>query len=256
MNFLSLISVEFKKIKRSKILILLAASLIILWTPSVLNARLNFHMEDVGISPEHNFMIQGFMGMAWFIYPAVMIVCTVLLWQTERGSRGLLKMLSLPLDPRALCLAKFLVLLALTAVHMILMAAAYYISAAAASWFCDYNFLVKPSLALGLTGKIWLASIPMAAVFWMLSALIRTPVFSIGIGLASLVPSVLILNTRAWFLYPACYPFHVVTEEYGRLGDNFGSSGTDPLPWLAAAAVITIVCLGVSCLCFGRQETR
>ena len=44
MNFLSLISVEFKKIKRSKILILLAASLIILWTPSVLNARLNFHM--------------------------------------------------------------------------------------------------------------------------------------------------------------------------------------------------------------------
>ena len=69
MNFLSLISVEFKKIKRSKILLLLAASLIILWAPSVLNARLNFHMEDVGISPEHNFMIQGFMGMAWFIYP-------------------------------------------------------------------------------------------------------------------------------------------------------------------------------------------
>ena len=44
-----------------------------------------------GITPEHNFLIQSFMGFAWFIYPACMIVCTVLLQQLERGHKGIFK---------------------------------------------------------------------------------------------------------------------------------------------------------------------
>ena len=41
----------------------------------------------------------------------------------------------------------------------------------------------------------------MAAVFWMIANLIQTPVFSVGIGLASIVPSVLMINTKIWFAY-------------------------------------------------------
>ena len=52
------------------------------------------------------------MGMTWFMIPASLVICTVLLTQTERSGKGMLKMLSLPVRP-ALCLAKFTVLVIL-----------------------------------------------------------------------------------------------------------------------------------------------
>ena len=79
MSFLSLIGIEFEKIRRSKILLILTVATIILWLPSIFNANLNFGMQAEGISPENNFLIQGFMGMAWFMFPASMVVSTVLL---------------------------------------------------------------------------------------------------------------------------------------------------------------------------------
>ena len=78
MSFLSLVGVEFKKIKRSKILLILLVAAVVLWIPSVLNAQMNFDMQAEGISPENNFFIQGFMGMSWFMFPASMVVGTVL----------------------------------------------------------------------------------------------------------------------------------------------------------------------------------
>ena len=77
MNFLSLVGVEFKKIKRSKILLILLVATVILWIPSIVNAKMNFDMQAEGISPENNFFIQGFMGMSWFMFPASMVVGTV-----------------------------------------------------------------------------------------------------------------------------------------------------------------------------------
>ena len=44
MSFLSLVGVEFKKIKRSKILLILLVATVILWVPSILNAQMNFDM--------------------------------------------------------------------------------------------------------------------------------------------------------------------------------------------------------------------
>ena len=52
MNFLSLVGVEFKKIKRSKILLILLVATVILWIPSIVNAKMNFDMQAEGISPE------------------------------------------------------------------------------------------------------------------------------------------------------------------------------------------------------------
>ena len=76
MSFPVLVGVEWKKIRRSKILLILGIAAVMLWIPSILNAHLNFGMQAEGISPEHNFFIQGFMGMAWFMFPAAMVVCT------------------------------------------------------------------------------------------------------------------------------------------------------------------------------------
>lgn len=256
MSLVSLVAIEFRKIKRSKILLILLSATIILWIPSVVNAEMNFHMQDVGISPEHNFFIQGFLGMAWFLFPASMVVSTVLLSQTERTNHGLLKMLALPIPAYQLCLGKFFVLLTLAAAQIFMVVGAYYLSAAIASLLQHYPFALSPVYLSKEALLLWLAAIPMLSFFWMLSVCIPTPIFSIELGLASVVPSVLMINTRFWFLYPMSYPFYGIVSEYGRLAEYMDAEPIAFFPWVPTAAAITILCLVVSCLRFGQAERR
>ncbi len=256
MSFLSLVGIEAGKIRRSKILLILTVAAIILWLPSIFNANLNFGMQAEGISPENNFLIQGFMGMAWFMFPASMVVSTVLLNMTERSNKGILKMLSLPIATNGLCLAKFVVLLALAAFQILMTVGIYFVSAGIASQIQDYNFILQPLFVFKEAGLIFVSAIPMLAFFWLLSVCIQTPIFSIGIGLASIVPSVLIINTKAWFAYPVSYPFFVITSEYGKLATNLDTAQVELIPWIPVAIVITILCLSISCLRFGQAERR
>lgn len=256
MNFLSLVSIEFQKIKRSKIFFILFAATVILWIPSILNAHLNFEMQAENISPENNFFIQGFMGMSWFMFPASMVVGTVLLSHTERTNNGILKMLALPVHTAKLSLAKFVVLLTLAAIQILMMTGMYYISAAVCSETQGYNFLLPPVFAAKEICLLFLSAIPMTTFFWMLSVCIQTPIFSICIGLASIVPSVLIINTKIWFVYPMSYQFMVITSEYGKLAANLDTAQLKLIPWIPTAIVITIICLIISCIHFGQAERR
>lgn len=256
MNFFSLIRVELQKIRRCKILPILIAATIILWIPSILNANFNFGMQAEGISPENNFFIQGFLGMAWFLFPATMVVVTVLISQTERTNHGILKMLALPVSTTTLCLAKFFVLVIYSAIAFVLSVGMYYLSAMIASRTQCYDFLLSPLFVFRETASMWVSSIPMLAFFWLLSVCIRTPIFSIGIGLASIVPSVLMINSKAWFAYPMSYPFFVITAEYGELATNLDTAQLELIPWIPVAIAITILCLSISCLRFGQAERR
>lgn len=256
MNFISLLSIEFKKIRRSQILPVLFVASVILWAPSVINADMNFKMQAEGISPENNFLIQGFLGISWFMFPASIIVCTVLINQTERKNNGILKMLAMPISTSKLCLAKFIVLFVLAAAQIFIMTVIYYISAAVASNMQDYNFMLPPLFVLKEAGLLLISAIPMAALFWLLSVCIKTPVFSIGAGLVAIVPSVLIINTKVWFAYPVAYPFYVITSEYGKLSENMDTAEIQLVPWLPVAILITVFCLSVSCLYFGHSERK
>ena len=256
MNFLSLVGIEWNKTRRSKIFLILILATVILWAPSVLNANLNFGMQAEGISPENNFFIQGFMAMAWFLFPATMVVITVMQNQTERSNHGILKMLSLPVGTAKHCMAKFVVLLSFSAVQFLMSAGAYYLSAAIASRTQSYDFFLPPLFVLKEAGVMWASAIPMLAFFWLLAVWIQTPIFSIGIGLTSIVPSVLLINTRIWFLYTMCYPFFVITSEYGKLAANLETAPVRLTPWLPAAGLITVICLSISCFRFGRAERR
>ena len=142
-------------------------------------------MQAEGISPENNFLIQGFMGMAWFMFPASMVVSTVLLNMTERSNKGILKMLSLPIATTQLCLAKFVVLLALAAFQILMTVGMYFVSAGIVSQTQDYNFILQPLFVFKEAGLIFVSAIPMLAFFWLLSVCIQTPIFSIGIGSVS-----------------------------------------------------------------------
>ena len=174
MSFSSLIGVELTKIRRSKIFLILLAPVLMMWLPSVINSDMIFDVRGVPITPENNFFIQGFMGMVWFMIPASLVICTVLLNQTERTNKGILKMLSLPISTVKMCLAKFTVLIMLAAVQMVMAIGAYYASAAIATGMQDYNFVLDPLYVCKNVLCIYIAAIPMAAVYWAISTLIRT----------------------------------------------------------------------------------
>lgn len=256
MSFLSLMGVEFKKIRRSKIFWILLIPVIMMWVPSIINADMNFDLRGIPITPENNFFIQGFMGMVWFMIPASLVICTVLISQTERSNRGILKMLSLPIPAAKLCFAKFTVLLMLMAVQMVMSIGAYSICAAIVTRMQDYNFILEPLYVCKTVCGIYAAAIPMAAVYWAISVLIRSPIFSVGIGLASIVPSVLMINTKIWFAYPMSYPFYLLMVAYGRAAQGVYETQIAWLPWLPAAVVITILALAVSCARYGAAERR
>ena len=64
----------------------------------------------------------------------------------------------------------------------------------------------------------------------------------------------LIINTKAWVLYPVSYPFFVITAEYGKLAEHLTTAQVKLFPWIPAALAITAICLLISCLRFGRSE--
>lgn len=255
MNFFSLIQIELQKIRRSKILLIMIVATVISWIPSILNADLNFGMQTEEISPGNNFFIQGFMAMTWFMFPAIMVVVTVLMIQTERINHGILKMLALPINMAEMCLAKFSVLIIYSVFSFVLSIGMYYISAAISSHTQNYDFILPPLFVFREAAAMWASSVPMLAFFWLLAVCIRTTVFSIGIGLCSIVPSVLMINTKVWFAYPMCYPFFVITAKYGELAANLSTSHIKLIPWLPTAFIITAICLIISCLSFGRAES-
>lgn len=258
MSFLSLVGVELKKLKRSKIIVLLMVATVILWLPAIFNAQMSLDMESVGITPEHNFLIQGFLGLAWFIYPASMVVGTVLLSQTERSNRGILKMLSLPINTAKLCMAKFVVLLMLAATQVLMAVGMYFISATIVTQIQNYHFTLSPLFVLKEAGMLYVSSIPMIAFFWLLSVCVQTPIFAIGTGLIFIIPSILMINTKIWYAYPMCYPFFIMSSEYSKLATklSLSISQVDVIPWIPVATTITILSLGVSCICFGQAERR
>ena len=256
MNFFSFVGVELKKIRRSKILLILLIPVTIMWIPSIVNSHMIFDTRGINISPENNFLIQGFMGMAWFMIPASLVICTVLLIQTERSHKGILKMLSMPVNTAKLCLAKFAVLILLAFAQMVMTIGAYYISAAAASHILNYPFALEPLYVCRVALSLYAGAIPMAAVFWMIANLIQTPVFSVGIGLASIVPSVLVINTKIWFAYPMSYSFYLLMVEYGRCAQGVYETRIAWIPWLPTAVFITVAALGIACARFGASERR
>lgn len=254
MSFLKLIGTECRKLKRSKIFWILLIPTIIVWIPSVLNADTAFQ-SATGAAPTDEFFIQGFMGMVWFMFPACMVVCTVLIHQTELSNNGILKMLALPVQPAALSVAKFIILTVLGALQVLLTDIVYYAAAAIASHSQDYDLILSPIFVLKESALTFLTLIPMLTVFWLISTLIKTPIFSIGLGLASIVPSVLMINTKIWFCYPMCYPFYLLMETQSRLS---GSTDTtiDLIPFLPVAVLITALCLGISIVYYGKAERR
>lgn len=254
MNLLKYIQVEFCKIRRSKIMWILVVPVLMMWGVSVMNADINFrgYILDSGISPEHNFFIQSVLGFAGFMFPSSMVVITVMMTQTELKNNGILKMMALPVNRVKLCAAKFIVFVCLAGMQVAMLFAGAFPSIVLASKMQGYDFGIDPLIICRMGVWVFLASVPMMAVYWMLSIVIRNPVFSIGFGLATVIPAVLMINTKVWFAYPMCYPMMLATMEMGRLSGSLDTTAVPMASWAGISLGVTVLALGISCFAFGR----
>ena len=256
MNLIRLMKIEIRKLKRSKIGLILLIPVLLVWISGIMNADMNFEMQAEGISPENNFFIQSFLGYVWFILPSSLVVITVLMTQTERGNNGILKMLSLPVSGAALCLSKFCTILLVMGMEVAFITAGYFPAAWIASRKWEYDFLIEPGYVLQIAALLFLISIPMAAIYWMLAILFHNTVAAVGVGLATVVPIVLAINTKAWFAYPMCYPMMLITSKMHELATNMGTFSIRLIPWIPIAIAATLAALTLSCTLFGRAERR
>ena len=198
MSFLSLAGVELKKARRSGILWILVIPVFLIWLTAVINADINFTIGNEGISPENNFFIQSFMGYAWFMFPASIVISTVMLVQTERKNKGILKMLALPVSAARLCLVKFSILLLLAAVQIFFMTLAYFPSAAIASRIQDYNFMLPVMDILRERGSFTFPPFPWPRFSGCLLSVFRLPFFP-----------------WVWEWHLLCRPSFLLTQKYG-----------------------------------------
>ena len=53
-----------------------------------------------------------------------------------------------------------------------------------------------------------------------------------------------------------CYPFYVMTAEYGKLASRLSTWEVDLVPWIPVAVLMTLLFLAIACFFFGRAERR
>ena len=254
MRFIKCVEVELCKIRRSKIVWILVIPVLMMWGVSVMNADVNFrdYILAGGISPEDNFFIQSVLGFTWFMFPSSMVVITVMMTQTELKNNGILKMMALPVSRVKLCSAKFLVFVCLAGIQVVMLFAGAFPSILLASRMQGYDFGIDPLVICRMGVWVFLVSVPMMAVYWMISIVIRNPVFSIGFGLATVIPAVLMINTKVWFAYPMCYPMMLATMEMGRLSGSLDTQAVPMSSWIGISCGVTVLALGISFFAFGR----
>lgn len=248
------VRMELKKIKHSNISFLLCIPILLVWGMAIMNASMNFEMSAEGISPQHNFYIQSFLSFVWFMLPASFVVITVMLNQIECANNGIQKMLSLPLSTSKLCVSKCIVMLLLLFMEMLLMLLGYIVSTYIVSKSYDYPFLLNLYEVAKAIGILYLLSLPMAAVYWMISLCFHQPIVSVGIGLASIIPILIFVNLPTWYVYPMCYPMIFLISQQHQFAMHLGSFSVDWLSALPFMLLITVACFLISLHLFGRKE--
>lgn len=254
MNFISLINIELKKIKRSKIIFILLISVGMIMISMISSAKINLKSE--GINPGYNMFIQSALSLTVFMLPLSFAVITVLLSQTERKNRGIIKMLTLPVSPEKIALAKFCTVIFIMAGEIALFLILYIPSQILASNRAGINLSIPTGYILNWGLRIFAASIPMASFFFMISICINNAAASLGLQFLFTVPIILAANTKYWFVYAADYPAKLIMQEQGRFMENTRFNIPDLNLWILSAVLITILTILISAVCFSKTETK
>ena len=254
MNFFGLLKIEFKKVKRSKIVPLLFIAPLLVVISGVANLSRYF-------SPEYTnawsaMFIQSALVYAYYLLPFSMIVVCVMIAGRETQHNGILKMLALPVSRYALSLAKFGVLMFYLFMEMVVFLVVFLITGIAATHMAGITESLPLLYLVKWCAGLFLTMLPCIAAMWAITVLFEKPLLSVGLNLFLVIPGILIANTPLWIAYPYCYSGYLVSCSLHDFTAEGTSTAFSVFPFLPCAIVVFISALLLAIKEFGKKEMR
>lgn len=254
MGFLHLISIEYKKVRRSKIVPLIFIAPLLVVASGV--ASLSRYFTPEYTNAWSAMFIQSALVYAYYLLPLSMLVVCVMLAGRESQNNGLLKMLALPVDRRALSLAKFFVLTGYLFLEMVVFVLVFVLAGTVAAAIGGVEESLPLLYLLKWCAGLFLTMLPSLAAMWLLTVVFEKPLFSVGLNLLLILPGILAANTKFWFVYPYCYSGYLVSCSLHDFTAASGGTAFAPFPFLPCAAAVFCVLLMLAVTQFGRKEMR
>lgn len=126
MNFKEMILVEFKKLKRAKLLLLVLIPPLLVVISGVSSISQYFSSESSNVWSA--MFVQSALLFGYYLLTLSMMVVCVMIAGRERKNNGILKMLALPISRRKLAMAKFMVLLSYLLLELMIFFLAFVIA--------------------------------------------------------------------------------------------------------------------------------
>lgn len=255
MSFFELLKIEFMKVKRSKIVPLIFIAPLLVVASGIANLSQYFTPEYTNAWSA--MFIQSALVYAYYLLPFSMIVVCVMIAGRETGNNGILKMLALPINRYSLSIAKFCVLVFYLFMEMIVFFAVFVIAGTVATNSMGVTetmpvlYLIKWCIGLFLT------MLPCVATMWAITVLFDKPLFSVGLNMLLVIPSVLIANTPVWIAYPYCYSGYLVScSLHDFTADSANLFSFTLFPFLPIATAVFVLVLSIAVTKFGKKEMR
>lgn len=254
MNFFGLLKIEFKKVKRSKIVPLIFIAPLLVVISGVANLSRYF-------SPEYTnawsaMFIQSALVYAYYLLPFSMIVVCVMIAGRETQHNGILKMLALPVSRYALSLAKFGVLIFYLFMELVIFLVVFLITGIAATHMAGITESLPLLYLVKWCAGLFLTMLPCIAAMWAITVLFEKPLLSVGLNLFLVIPGILIANTPLWIAYPYCYSGYLVSCSLHDFTAEGTSTAFSVFPFLPCAIVVFISALLLAVEKFGKKEMR
>lgn len=254
MNFSDLLRIEFRKVKRGKIVPLIFIAPVLVVVSGIANLSRYFTPEYTNAWSA--MFIQSALVYAYYLLPFSMVVVCVMIAGRETGNNGILKMLALPVSRYMLSVAKFFVLAFYLLMEMVVFLAVFVIAGTVATAAMGVEEALPVFYLVKLCVGLFLTMLPCAGAMWAVTVLFEKPLFSAGLNLLLVVPGVLVANTPLWIAYPYCYSGYLVSCSLHDFTAQSGTRAFSMFPFLPAAVLVFILALMTAVIQFGKKEMR
>ena len=254
MSFLELLGIEFRKVKRSRIVPLIFIAPLLVVSSGV--ASLSRYFTPEYTNAWYAMFIQSALVYAYYLLPFSMIVVCVMIAGRETGNNGILKMLALPVSRHALSMAKFCVLACFLLMEMVVFLAVFVVAGLIATRTMGVTETMPIFSLLKWCAGLFLTMLPAVAVMWAITVLFEKPLFSVGLNLLLVIPGILVANTPFWILYPYCYSGYLVSSSLHDFTAEVSDSTFSLFPFLPCALILFGVVMAVAVTQFGKKEMR
>ncbi len=254
MNFLEVLKIELKKVKRSKMVPLIFIAPLLVAVSGV--AHLSGYFMPEYKNAWAAMFIQSALLYAYYLLPLSMIVVCVMIAGCETQHNGILKMLVLPVSRYALSLAKFVVLMFYLFMELVVFLMVFLISGIAATHMAGITEALPLLYLVKWCAGLFLTMLPCIAVMWAITVLFEKTLLSAGLNLFLVIPGVLIANTPLWIAYPYCYSGYLVSCSLHDFTAEGAGTAFSVFPFLPCAIVVFLSALWLAVKEFGKKEMR